>query len=252
MLGSKMTAIIILVFSFGVLLLPIFEPDLGVYLSVAAVGFAVALQKYVASFAGYFVLRLSRLFNLGDRIRIGNIKGDVRHVGLLHFILDEVGEGDKFGGELTGRIIHIPNHIILDQPVLNFSRNFSVRGQMLLCDYMFDEVSIPLPAGVKTEPARNTLESILREEDRSFVEGARAMYGEDRPNFLEEVGHSPRVMVFMDAQHVWLVGKYVAPVRGRNDFKSRITVRFLRELEGESKGEGVAAETASGAAAPRR
>lgn len=249
MRGSKLIAISIVAFSFGVLLIPIFQPSLGVYVSVAAVGLAVALQKYVASFAGYFVLRLSRLFDVGDRIRIGNIKGDVRHIGLLHFILDEVGEGEKFGGELTGRILHIPNHIVLDQPVLNFSQNFSIRGQMLLCDYMFDEVSMPLPAGVKADCARGLLEEILQLEDRSFVEKAKEMYGEDRPNFLEEAIHSPRVMVFLDAQHVWLVGKYVAPVRGRNDFKSLITLRFLEALDRQIS--NASAETEKSAVAVR-
>lgn len=62
---------------------------------------------------------------MGDRIRIGNTKDDVRHVGLLHTTLEEVGEDEKLGGELTGRLLYVPNLIILDQPVLNYSKDYS-------------------------------------------------------------------------------------------------------------------------------
>lgn len=229
------TLLIVPVFALliSLLLIPAFFPSQGVYVSIAAVGLAVALQKYVASFAGYFVLRLSRLFQVGDRIRIGTTKGDVRGIGLLHFVLDEVGEGQSFGGELTGRILHIPNHTVLDQSVLNFSQNFSSKGKLLSCGFMFDEVSLRPPPGTPVEQSRKILEDVLREEDGPFLAKAKLLYERDVPNFLSEADRSPRVMVFMDGQQVVLVGKFVAPVRGRNSLKSTITLRFLEAMEGE-------------------
>jgi small-conductance mechanosensitive channel len=229
-------AVAVLAFLLGVLLIPVFRPDLTVYVTVAALGFAVALQKYVTSFAGYFVLRLSRLFDVGDRVRIGNSKGDVRHLGLLHFILDEVGEGEKFGGERTGRILHVPNHVVLDQPVLNFSQAFSLGGRFLDCPYMFDEVRIPVPHGVEVGIARRRLEEVLVQEDLPVLNKAKEVYGRDIPNFLQEAEHSPRVMVFADEKHVWLVGRFVAPVRERNDLKSTVTLRFLEAVGRQKDG----------------
>lgn len=232
---KNITPALLLALALALLLVPLFKPTLGVYVIIVAIGVSVALQKYVASFAGYFVLRLSRLFDVGDRIRIGNIniKGDVRYIGLLHFVLDEVGEGEKFGGELTGRILHIPNHIVLDQPVLNFSQDFSVRGRFISCQYMFDELRIPLQSGINLEKARKLLEDIIRQEDSVVLQQAKKVFSKDLPNFLEEAEQSPRIMVFIDAQHTWLVGKFVAPVRGRNDLKSTITTQFLEALERE-------------------
>lgn len=228
------TGIAVLAFTLSILLVPLFRPNLAIYVTVVALGFAVALQKYVSSFAGFFVLRASRLFDVGDRIRIGTIKGDVRHLGLLHFVLDEVGEGDKSGGELTGRILHIPNHIVLDQPVLNYCQDFSTRGKFLSCSYMFDEVRLPLPEGIPVDKACHLLEEILLQEDRTFVAEAKESFGKDDcPNFVEEAGHSPRVMLFVDATKTWLIGRFVTPVRGRNDLKSRITLRFLEAVEQE-------------------
>ncbi|MBM3131729.1 MAG: mechanosensitive ion channel [Chloroflexi bacterium] len=225
--------IAVLVFVIALLIVPLFRPSLGVYVTVVVVGFAVVLQKYVASFAGYFVLRTSKLFEVGHRIRLGTIKGDVRQIGLLHFALDEVGEGEHSGGELTGRVIHIPNHVILDQPVLNFSQDFSSQGELFRCEYLFDEVRLPMPDGIPLVKARGLLGQILREEDTIYIEKAREFFGPDRPNFLEEAAHSPRVMVFVDDKKAWLVGRFVAPVRGRNELRSIITTRFLEAAEKE-------------------
>ena len=109
----------------------------AIYSSIIAIGLALALQKYVASYFGYFLISFSQIFKIGDRIRIGNIKGDVKRIGLFHFMLEEVGEDEKLGGELTGRLFHIPNLMVLDQAVLNYSKDYSRRGQ-IHSDYIFD------------------------------------------------------------------------------------------------------------------
>ena len=232
-LATTLVSILVLALVAGILIIPLFRPNMAMYVTIVALGLAVALQKYVASFAGYFVLRISKLFAVGDRVRLGqlNIKGDVRRIGLLHFVLDEVGEGDKSGGELTGRVLHIPNHVVLDQPVLNFSQDFTTDGRFIACEYVFDEVRIPLPDGIGLVKARNILEKILHEEDRVFVEKAKDSFGRNSPNFLHEATQSPRVMVFVDGSHTWLVGRVVTPVRVRNDLKSSILIRFMESIE---------------------
>jgi small-conductance mechanosensitive channel len=228
-LGTTIVSVCVLLLVAGILIAPLFHPNMSMYVIIVALGFALALQKYVASFAGFFVLRISKLFAVGDRIRMGqlNIKGDVRRIGLLHFVLDEVGEGDKSGGELTGRVLHIPNHVVLDQPVLNFSQDFTADGKFIACEYVFDEVRIPLPQGMSLPAARRSLEQILSQEDHIFIEKAKNSFGKDSPNFLHEANQSPRVMVFVDGAYTWLVGRFVAPVRLRNGLRSAITVKFL-------------------------
>jgi small-conductance mechanosensitive channel len=233
---TTVIGILLIALVFGLLIVPVFRPNLAIYVTVVAVSFAVALQRYVASFAGYFVLRGSKLFTIGDRIRVGNlnIKGDVHHIGLLHFTLDEVGEGERSGGELTGRILHIPNHVVLDQHVLNYSQGFTTKGKFISCNYVFDEVRISLSKGVKVDRGRTLLEEILRQEDHAFVENAKESFGKDIPNFFEEAAHSPRVMIFTDTSNIWLVGRFVTPVRGRNYLRSLITMRFLEAMENET------------------
>lgn len=239
-LRTTVASICVILLVVGILIIPLFRPSLAMYITIVALGFALALQKYVASFAGYFVLRVSKVFAVGDRIRMGQegMKGDVRRIGLLHFVLDEVGEGDKSGGELTGRVMHIPNHVVLDQPVLNFSQDFTSDGKFIACEYVFDEVRIPLPNGVGVTKARNLLERILYQEDQIFVEKAKESFGNNSPNFLHEAAMSPRVRVFVDGAHTWLVGRVVTPVRVRNDLKSSVMIRFMEAIEAKESGSG--------------
>lgn len=236
--GSTLISIAVILVVASILIIPFFRPSLGMYITIAAFGFALALQKYVASFAGYFVLRLSNVFSVGDRIRMAQlgIKGDVRRIGLLHFTLDEVGEGDKSGGELTGRVLHIPNHVILDQPVLNFSQDFTSDGRFISCEYVFDEVRIPLPVDIGVSKARTILDRILVREDQVFVEKAKEVFGNNSPNFLHEAAMSPRVRVYVDNERPWLVGRVVAPVRVRNELKSEIVIQFMQAVEADKAG----------------
>ena len=112
----------------------VYLPQIAIWVPILTLGLALALQKYTASFLAYFVITFSDIYGIGDRIRIANVKGDVRRVGLLHTTLEEAGEDEKLGGELTGRLFHVPNMMVLDQPVLNYSKDYSVQYQTISSD----------------------------------------------------------------------------------------------------------------------
>ena len=209
-------------------------PRTAVYVSLVTVGLALSLQKYVASFFGYFVIRLSRIFDVGDRIRLENIKGDVKHIGLLHFTLEEVGEDEKLGGELTGRLFHIPNLLILDKPLLNYSKDYSRRGQ-IQSDYIFDEVRIPLTPKSNVEKASGLLEDILKAEDAEVLAQARLAFQNGYPEFLKEAESGPRVLVHIEPQRFWIKGKFVTSLRTRNELRTKIYFRFLKEIATDSE-----------------
>src|SRR5512136_1054353 len=192
----------------GIVVTVIKFPDMAVAVPILAAGLAVALQKYTASFFGYFVINFSRIYSPGDRIRIGNIKGDVRWVGLIHTTLEEVGEDEKLGGELTGRILHVPNLIILDQPVLNYSKDYTVHEKAVTSDFMFDEVRIPLTTDSNVARASQVLESILRIEEEVHLKEAREMFQKGYPKFLNEATAGPRILVHVEPGRLWINGKF--------------------------------------------
>ncbi len=225
---------VVLVLIGGVVITVIYFPDMAVAVPILAAGLAVALQKYTASFFGYFVINFSRIYGPGDRIRIGNIKGDVRWVGLIHTTLEEVGEDEKLGGELTGRILHVPNLIILDQPVLNYSKDYSVHQKAITSDYMFDEVRIPLTTDSNVGKASQLLENILKAQEEMHLKEAREMFQDGYPKFLNEAMCGPRVLVHIEPYRIWINGKFVAPIRGRNQLRSKILLQFIERARASS------------------
>jgi len=211
----------------GIVVAVVKVPSIAVTVPILAIGLALALQKYVASFFSYFMIVITRIYATGDRIRIGNIKGDVRWIGLIHTTLEEVGEDEKLGGELTGRIIHVPNLVILDQPVLNYSKDYSVHHKAIASDYMFDEIRIPITVESNVETATGILEDVLKSQDEVHLAQARQIFQNGYPKFLDEAVFGTRVLVHVEPQRIWLKGKFVAPVRQRNQLKSQILMRFL-------------------------
>jgi small-conductance mechanosensitive channel len=216
------------------ILAAIYVPQVAIYVPIIALALALALQKYTASFFAFFVITFSKIYDLGDRIRIGNTKGDVRHIGLLHTTLEEVGEDEKLGGELTGRLLYVPNLIILDQPVLNYSKDYSTGLEAIASDYMFDEVRIPLTTDSNVEKASRLLEKILKSQDKVYVKQAGKVFQDGYPRFLDEAISGPRVLVFVEPQHIWIKGKFVAPLESRNDLRSSILLQFIKEAKASS------------------
>jgi small-conductance mechanosensitive channel len=211
---------------------------LAVYISIVAVGMALALQKYVASFFGYFVISFSKMLQVGDRIRIDKFKGDVRNIGLFHLVLDEVGEDEKLGGELTGRILHVPNLIVLDQPVLNYSKGFSKSSEhsdrAMQCEFVFDEIRIPVSNSSNIARAARVLEDIISSEDEPYMREARTAFQGDYPTFLQEAESNRHVLVHVEAGRVWIKGKFVTPFRVRNDLRSRLYLKFIEHTGKDS------------------
>ena len=229
-LTVSVTFVIVLTLIASIVVSALYVPQVAVYIPIIAIGLALALQKYIASFFAYFYINFSRIYNPGDRIRIGNIKGDVRRVGLIHTTLEEVGEDEKLGGELTGRLLQVPNLIILDQPVLNYSKDYSTNNDIISSDYMYDEVRIPITIDSDAQAASELLDSILKKQDKTYIREVRKKFKKDYPMFLEEAISGPRVQVYLEPQLIWIKGKFIAPLRDRNLLRSKILLQFLKEV----------------------
>src|SRR5580692_900355 len=122
----------------------LFEDRLGrlsFALGVAGAGVAVALQDVLASIAGAFTIGFSKLYEAGDRVQIGDTRGDVIDISLLRTTLMEVGSW--VGRDLyNGRIVHIPNSTILKVSVFNYSQGFR---------FIWDQIKVVLT--ITSDPA---------------------------------------------------------------------------------------------------
>ena len=231
---SRFLAILTALIAVAILVSMAIFSNLAIYISIIAIGFALALQKYVASYFGYFIIVFSGMLHEGDRIRIDSYKGDVRHIGIFYLTLDEVGEDEKLGGELTGKILHVPNLIVLDKPVLNFSKGYEKDCKMMQCDYIFDEIRIPVSSDSNVSLAVNILEDIINTEDEEYLRQSKEAFKDNYPTFLREAETNRRVLIHVEENRIWLKGKFVAPYRIRNELRTKMYMRFIEHIGKET------------------
>ena len=113
-------------------------------LGLIGAGIAFALQRVITAVAGYFVILRGKTFNVGDRIVMGGVRGDVVGLSFMQTRIMEMGqspreETDKKSWvrsrQFTGRIVTVTNDKIFDEPVYNYTHEFA---------YIWDEISVPV------------------------------------------------------------------------------------------------------------
>jgi len=97
--------------------------SIATFLGLVTAGLAIALQDLVKSTAGWLFLMWRKPFIIGDRIQVGNYSGDVIDIRLFKFSLVEVGNWVD-ADQSTGRVIHLPNSLIISDVIGNYTRGF--------------------------------------------------------------------------------------------------------------------------------
>jgi small-conductance mechanosensitive channel len=107
-------------------------------------GIAFALQRVITAVAGYFVILRGKTFNVGDRILMGGVRGDVVGLSFMQTRIMEMGQSPREetdtkswvrSRQFTGRIVTVTNDKVFDEPVFNYTHAFA---------YLWDEVSVPV------------------------------------------------------------------------------------------------------------
>jgi Mechanosensitive ion channel len=93
--------------------------SLATFFGLLAAGLAVALQSFIVSAAGYFVLVGRRGIRIGDRVQISGVTGDVTDIGWLQFQVKEI---DTRTQQPTGAVVTFSNSIVLASPGTGLSK----------------------------------------------------------------------------------------------------------------------------------
>ncbi|PNX53785.1 MAG: hypothetical protein BV458_02595 [Thermoplasmata archaeon M9B2D] len=114
----------IFIFFLTIILISLFYGNLtqlGFVAGLLSVALGWALQKPISGVVAWLILIIRRPFDIGDRILISTLKGDVTDITLSHIFLNEVG-GTIEGEERSGRIIMIPTSMIFEKEIINYTR----------------------------------------------------------------------------------------------------------------------------------
>ncbi|MBS0289391.1 MAG: mechanosensitive ion channel [Proteobacteria bacterium] len=90
------------------------------FIGFLSAAITITQKDNLMNLIGWLVINWRGLFHEEDYIKIANHSGFVKSIGLLYFTLQE--NSLDFPGNITGRIVKIPNGLVARNPVMNFSQ----------------------------------------------------------------------------------------------------------------------------------
>lgn len=132
------------------------------YFGLISAGLVVALQTPITNFAAWIFLIWRKPFEVGDRIQMGEHRGDVIDISLFQFRIIEIGNWVD-ADQSTGRIIHIPNGKIFTEPQANYTKGFS---------HIWVELPVLVTFESNWRKAKELLQAVVDEHAEHFSEAA--------------------------------------------------------------------------------
>ena len=194
---------------------------LGFALGLIGAGVAVALQDVLASLAGAFAIGFSKLYMAGDRVQIGDTRGDVIDIGLLRTTLMETGNwvsNDMY----NGRIARIPNSAVLKGPVFNYSQGFQ---------FIWDEIKVVFTTNSDYQFAKDMLTRVAKEVIGEYLAEAQISW-KAVSDYYETANPSlePAITLVVNGGNLQFGVSYIVDYTKRTTAQDRLFTKIVQEV----------------------
>lgn len=106
--------------------------DIATIFGLVGAGLVLVFREPIANVGGWLFILAVRPFELGDRIEVDGVRGDVVDIRLFEFTMLEIGNWVN-ADQSTGRIVHVPNMRVFDRSLSNYHKGFG---------FIWDEISV--------------------------------------------------------------------------------------------------------------
>lgn len=148
--------------------------SLATFLGLVSAGIAIALRDILVNLAGWIFILWRRPFEVGDRVEIGEHRGDVIDIRIFQFSLLEIGNWVD-ADQSTGRVLHVPNGKVLTEATANYTRGFT---------YIWNELPVLITFESDWQKAKGILEEVIEEQATQLTEHARAQIKQVSRQFM--------------------------------------------------------------------
>jgi small-conductance mechanosensitive channel len=196
------------------------------YVSIMSAGLAIALHDSISNFSGWLFIGYKKPFAIGDRIAVGEALGDVIQINFLFTTVLEVGNNRLSAEQSTGRIIHIPNALVLRKEVTNYNQGFN---------YIWDEMEIVVTFESDWQKAKQILSEVANSVVGHFTELAKQESRKAERIFEIRSGKlTPIVYVKVLSQGVGLTMRFIVAPRQSRTMESRMWETILLRFNAEA------------------
>ena len=212
-------------------------------LGLVTAGVAFALQRVITAVAGYFVILRGKTFNVGDRIVMGGVRGDVIALSFMQTKILEMGQPPPVNSaepamwvhsrQFTGRIVTVSNDKIFDEPIYNYTYHFP---------YVWEEIRLP----VSYSDDRAKAETILLEAAQRHAvqedEIPQHHIAQLERRYGIRIGNvTPKVYWRLTDNWLELAVRFLSPDHGTREIKDAMSREILGRLD--QAGIGIASAT---------
>jgi len=195
-------------------------------------GLGFALQRVITSFAAYIVVLRGRTFNVGDRIAMAGVRGDVIDLGFIQTTIMEMGEPPEVQSadpamwvkarQYSGRVVSITNDKIFETPVYNYSREFP---------FIWEEMMLPIAYESDWQKAEQIILDAARRNTLKTSEISEASLAElERRYFIRRSHLEPRVFVRLTENWIELSVRFITREHGVRELKDNLSREILEGL----------------------
>ena len=207
---------------------------LATFLGLVTAGVAFAMQRMVTAFAGYVVILRGRTFNVGDRITMGGVRGDVIALHFMQTTIMEMGQPPGVAEQAdpamwvkarqyTGRIVTVTNDKVFDTPVYNYTREFP---------YLWEEMMLPVAYRDDRAKAEQILLDAARRHTVDMSElGEDAIREMERRYVMRRSDIAPKVYWRMTDNWLELTVRFLCKDHGVRDVKDAMSRQILAALD---------------------
>jgi small-conductance mechanosensitive channel len=216
-----------LLFAAGVIILIIWlglGSNFTVAMGILGAGIAFASQEVIGSFTGYLNIVSSSIYRIGDRVRIGDVAGDVMDITIMRTTLMEIGawvQADQY----TGRTVSVANRIVFAAPVFNYTQHWG---------YVWDEIMLPVTYDSDWRLAAEIMLSHAQEYTANLQADAQAQLQRTMARYpLQQTQVEPTLYLAMTDNWIQMALRYIVLPRQRRTVKAQLHRELLRHFEKE-------------------
>jgi small-conductance mechanosensitive channel len=206
-------------------------------------GLAFALQRVITALAAYLVILRGNTFNVGDRIVMGGVRGDVMELGFIQTTIMEMGQPPPVQNDdpamwvkarqYTGRIVTITNDKIFETPVYNYTRDLP---------FIWEEMQIPISYQSDVQRAEEIIIAAVGKFTSQFHDiGEQALAELERRYFVQRSELEPRMFMRLTDNWIELSVRFITREYGVREVKDKMSREILAEFN--KVGLGIASST---------
>jgi small-conductance mechanosensitive channel len=193
--------------------------DVGTILGLIAAAVTIALADVVRSLAGWIYVNSRRGVEIGSRIQVDNVIGDVIDIGMLKTTLLEVGEPMVYAMQSTGRIVTVPNSVFLNKNVVSSAT---------VNPLVWQETQVLVTFESDWKRAREIIQEVATELYEEIVPDLRAGFRKLESEYAFRLGSTaPIVYTKIADSGVMLTLRNLTLVRKRRSTTDRMSTGIL-------------------------